>query len=102
MQKNGWEKKKFLIDGFPRNEDNYRGWYDVLGDSVTVPFIIFFEASEETMQTRIMARGQTSGRNDDNVEILKKRFNTFLEETVPIVEKYKLEDKVRCINAEFV
>ena len=23
MEKEGWEKKKYLVDGFPRNEDNY-------------------------------------------------------------------------------
>lgn len=26
MEKNGWEKGKFLIDGFPRNLDNETGW----------------------------------------------------------------------------
>ena len=26
MVKAGWAKKNFLIDGFPRNQDNYDGW----------------------------------------------------------------------------
>jgi UMP-CMP kinase len=26
MEKNGWDKKYFLIDGFPRNLDNEEGW----------------------------------------------------------------------------
>lgn len=26
MEKCGWEAKKYLVDGFPRNEDNYQGW----------------------------------------------------------------------------
>ena len=30
MEKNGWEKKRFLVDGFPRNEDNYTTWFSIL------------------------------------------------------------------------
>ena len=26
MKAAGWESKKFLIDGFPRNQDNDQGW----------------------------------------------------------------------------
>ena len=30
MESNGWEKKRFLIDGFPRNADNYTSWFSLL------------------------------------------------------------------------
>ena len=33
MEKSGWETKKYLIDGFPRSEDNVAGWYEVMGNS---------------------------------------------------------------------
>ena len=46
MEKQGWNTKKFLIDGFPRNQDNYDGWMKVMGDLSEVPFIVFFEADE--------------------------------------------------------
>ncbi len=26
MESNGWAAKQYLVDGFPRNEDNYSGW----------------------------------------------------------------------------
>jgi len=26
MEKHGWAGKRFLIDGFPRNQDNYKSW----------------------------------------------------------------------------
>jgi UMP-CMP kinase len=26
MEQQGWSNSKFLIDGFPRNLDNYQGW----------------------------------------------------------------------------
>eukprot|EP00351_Strombidinopsis_sp_SopsisLIS2011_P004749 CAMPEP_0116887840 /NCGR_PEP_ID=MMETSP0463-20121206/22536_1 /TAXON_ID=181622 /ORGANISM="Strombidinopsis sp, Strain SopsisLIS2011" /LENGTH=37 /DNA_ID= /DNA_START= /DNA_END= /DNA_ORIENTATION= len=37
------------------------------------------------MTQRILERGKTSGRNDDNIETLKKRFNTFQEQSMPVV-----------------
>ena len=80
MKKHGWADKKFLIDGFPRNQDNQNGWVTVMGDDVDMKFVLFFEASEEVMLARILKRGEAAGdekRNDDNVESAKKRFNTF-------------------------
>lgn len=99
MEKNGWAASKFLIDGFPRNQDNYDGWTRVMGDLVETPFILYFDADEETMINRIMERSKTSGRNDDTIEVLQKRFNTFKQETMPIVEKYEKEGKVKTVDA---
>ena len=39
--------KKFLIDGFPRNEDNMVGWEKQMGDSVDIKFVLFLECPEE-------------------------------------------------------
>jgi len=38
------------------------------------------------MEKRLLERGKTSGRADDNAETIKKRFETFMNETKPIVE----------------
>ncbi len=51
------------------------------------------------MIERIIERGKTSGRSDDNAESLKKRFATFNTESVPIVEYFEKKGKVRKINA---
>lgn len=99
MEKKGWLEKKFLIDGFPRNQDNYDGWQRVMGDLVEVPFILFMDADEDTMINRIMERSKTSGRNDDNIESLRKRFATFKNETMPIVDLFAEQGKTRRIDA---
>lgn len=42
------EKKlrgKFLIDGFPRNEDNLQSWKRQLADRVEVAFVVFLDCS---------------------------------------------------------
>jgi UMP-CMP kinase len=76
MEKAGFDKK-FLIDGFPRSKDNVEGWNDVMGDKVYLGAVLYFVADEQVMTDRILARAATSGRNDDNIETLRKRFQQF-------------------------
>lgn len=46
-----------------------------------------------------MKRGQAgSGRTDDNMDSLKKRFDTYIHDTMPIIDHYRLMDKVRQID----
>ena len=51
------------------------------------------------MQERLLNRGKTSGRSDDNAESIKKRFKTFIETSMPVVEKFAQEGKVEKIKA---
>jgi len=80
-------KTCFLIDGYPRNLDNVTGWEENVGDQVKVAGVLFYTATEETLEKRLMGRGQ--GRDDDNIEAIKKRFVTYTNDTMPIVEMYK-------------
>ncbi len=61
--------------------------------------MFFFDADEETMIERIMERSKASGRNDDNIESLKKRFETFKESTMPIVDLYAKQGRLVTVDA---
>ncbi|CAH0713096.1 unnamed protein product, partial [Brenthis ino] len=99
MQKSG--KTQFLIDGFPRNKDNLEGWERVMSDKTKLLFVLFFECSRDLCTQRCLNRGAAgSGRSDDNLESLKKRFNTYLNDTMPIIEHYDEKGLVRRVNAE--
>ncbi|KAJ8676406.1 hypothetical protein QAD02_012193 [Eretmocerus hayati] len=81
---------KFLVDGFPRNQDNLRGWTQEMSDKVDVNGVLFFDCSEEVCTQRCLNRGkQGSGRSDDNIEVLKKRHQTHVNDTMPIVHHYE-------------
>ena len=58
MQKNGWNKSKFLIDGFPRNNENQEGWNKVMSDLVDMKFVMFLECDEDKMIERICKRSE--------------------------------------------
>ena len=64
-----------------------------------IPFVLVFDANEDTMIARIIERGKTSGRSDDNEESLKLRFATFKGESVPIIEHFEKLGKVRKVDA---
>ena len=50
--------------------------------------ILYFEVSDATMTERLLNRGKTSGRVDDNEETIKKRLNTFHQHSKPVIEAY--------------
>uniref|UniRef100_A0A0G4I749 UMP-CMP kinase n=1 Tax=Chromera velia CCMP2878 TaxID=1169474 RepID=A0A0G4I749_9ALVE len=99
MEAFGWEGGRFLIDGFPRNKDNLDGWASLMGDICDDKFCLFFDCAEDVMETRLLERGKDSGRTDDNVESIRKRFRTYQTETMPIIQHFESLDKLRKIDA---
>lgn len=52
------------------------------------------------MEKRLLKRGETSGRSDDNIASIKKRFLTFQKESMPVIEYYSKQNKVVSLNAD--
>ncbi|KAI0003315.1 UMP-CMP kinase [Russula compacta] len=94
----GWEdgKGRFLIDGFPRKMDQSTQFEE---DVCSSSLVLFYTTDEETMLKRLLKRGETSGRDDDNIESIKKRFVTYKETTMPVIEHYQKQDKVAEIDS---
>ncbi|ODQ64580.1 UMP-CMP kinase [Nadsonia fulvescens var. elongata DSM 6958] len=89
--------KNFLIDGFPRAMDQaIKFEEDVAVSKVT----LFFECPEQVMLSRLLKRGETSGRTDDNIESIKKRFNVFLKTSMPVIDYFSTADKVIKIQCD--
>ena len=70
-------KCNFLIDGFPRSLENWAGWQEVFGADAALPVMLFFECPLPVLEQRILGRAKYSGRSDDNLESMRKRFNTY-------------------------
>ncbi|KAF0305080.1 Adenylate kinase isoenzyme 1 [Amphibalanus amphitrite] len=66
--------KGFLIDGYPREVEQAVKFEEQV---CPCTLVIYFELSDEVMTQRLMKRGETSGRVDDNEETIKKRLQTF-------------------------
>lgn len=89
-------KDKFLIDGFPRNAENRDAWEREAG--YDCEFVLFFDCPEEVMEKRLLGRNQ--GRTDDNIESIRKRFKTYVESSLPVIEHYRGKGKVHHVVAD--
>jgi UMP-CMP kinase len=76
----------FLIDGFPRSFENMDAWNDTMKRHA-VKCMLNFECPEEVLVGRLLERGQSSGRSDDNMETIRKRFRTYQQESMPIIKR---------------
>lgn len=81
--------KRYLIDGFPRNADNLAGWHRVVGDSLQTAGVLLYDCPEDVMEARLLERGKSSGRSDDNIESIRKRFTTFIKESMPVLQYFE-------------
>ena len=59
-----------------------------MGTAHTLKFVLNFECPEEVLVGRLLERGQSSGRVDDTIEVIRKRFHTHVKDCMPIVEAY--------------
>ena len=61
--------------------------------------MLFFDCPMGVLEQRLLKRGETSGRADDNLAVIKKRFDTFVEQSMPVVEAYRSKGLVRSLSA---
>ncbi|PFH59487.1 hypothetical protein XA68_12274 [Ophiocordyceps unilateralis] len=96
LNRPGPRPARFLIDGFPRKLDQaYRFEAAVCNPSL----VLFYDCPENVMKDRLLERGKTSGRADDNAESILKRFHTFVETSMPVVDHYDKKGSVVKIDA---
>ena len=83
-----------IFDGFPRTIAQAEA-LDVMlkerGEEVSV--VIGLEVDDEELIKRIVARGKTSGRADDNEDTAKKRLATYYSQTLPLKDYYIAQGK---------
>ncbi|TQD98495.1 hypothetical protein C1H46_015743 [Malus baccata] len=89
------DNDKFLIDGFPRSEQNREAFERIIGTEPNV--VLFFDCPEQEMVKRVLNRNQ--GRVDDNIETIKKRLEIFDELNWPVINHYSKTGKLHKINA---
>ncbi len=88
-----------IFDGFPRTIAQAEALKVMLaerGQEVTA--MIELDVPEDELMTRLLKRGQESGRADDNEETIKKRLVVYNNQTSPLKEWYKNEGKHCYIN----
>ena len=87
--------KGYILDGFPRTIPQAEALdqlMDELGQKISG--LVALEVDNEELVKRLLNRGLTSGRADDNdEEIIRNRINVYNEETAPVFDYYEKQNK---------
>ena len=95
----GKEHKGVIFDGFPRTIPQAEALKKMLAErGHKVAAMIELDVPEDELMTRLIKRGQESGRSDDNAETIKKRLDVNHNQTAPLIEWYKGEGIHHHIN----
>ncbi|XP_028051779.1 UMP-CMP kinase-like isoform X2 [Camellia sinensis] len=89
------DNDKFLIDGFPRTEENRRTYERIIGAEPNI--VLFFDCPEDEMVKRVLSRNQ--GRVDDNKDTVRKRLEVFTSLNLPVINYYSQKGKLYKIRA---
>ena len=93
------ESKGVIFDGFPRTIAQAEALKKMLAErGQEVSVMLDLDVPEEELMTRLIKRGQESGRADDNEETIKKRLVVYHSQTAPLIDWYKNEGKYQHIH----
>ena len=76
------------IDGFPRSHENMTAW-DATLSKHNINCVLCFDCPEYVLEGRLLERGKSSGRSDDNIDTIRKRFQTHKAESLPIIQYFE-------------
>lgn len=88
-----------IFDGYPRNLEQAESLEKFFAaNNLELTAVLNLEISEEEAKKRILLRGETSGRSDDNPETISERFKTYHEQTKPLIDYYTASGKIKTID----
>lgn len=83
-------EKGYIFDGFPRTTAQAEALNHMLAQrSMKVSILLDINVSEAELVGRLLKRGITSGRSDDNYETIQKRIQVYRSQTEPVKDFYK-------------
>jgi len=95
MESAGRDAAGFLIDGFPRTMEQAIEFENHIG---CCNLVLYYECPAQVLTDRLVKRGETSGRVDDNLASIEKRIHIFERTSLPVIEHYMADGRVQKVN----
>jgi len=88
-----------IFDGFPRTIPQAEALKEMLAKrGAQVDAMLELQVPDEMLVERLVNRGKTSGRADDNEETIRKRLAVYHAQTSPLADWYEQEGKRNAIK----
>lgn len=96
------EARGFIFDGFPRTTAQAEALDKLLALKKTaISNVLALEVPEDELISRLLKRGETSGRTDDaNEEVIRARIVEYHNKTAPVADHYAKYGKFKKIKGE--
>jgi adenylate kinase len=96
------ESAGFLFDGFPRTAIQAQELDNLLSKKHTcIDVMLALVVSEDELIRRLLKRGETSGRSDDNNEVvIRARIAEYHKKTATVADHYQKANKVVLVRGE--
>lgn len=94
------EAKGFIFDGFPRTSKQAEALDTFLSEkSMQISVTVALEADDDVLVERLVNRGKTSGRVDDqDEEKIRNRFEEYNNKTAPLRDFYEAQGKFHSVD----
>lgn len=94
--------KGFLFDGFPRTTNQAEALDKLLAlKKSPIEVMLALDVTEEELVKRLVKRGETSGRSDDNNEqVIRARLIEYQKYTASVADHYTQSNKVVMVKGE--
>ncbi len=91
----------FIFDGFPRTRPQAEALDKLLDFKNTkIHLVLMLDVPEPNLIKRLLGRGETSGRSDDNEEIITKRIKEYNAKTQPVASYYHEHGKLEKVTGD--
>lgn len=88
-------EKGIIFDGFPRNlyqaQMLDRIFYK---KEMRINLVVSIDVDEDELIRRVLERGKTSGRTDDNAEVMHNRLLVYVGQTRPVIDYYRRKKRL--------
>ena len=91
----------YLLDGFPRTLAQAERAYELAKEGdITADAVLFLDVPDEVAIERLVDRSATSGRIDDaSTDVIRHRLEVFHDQTYPLLDFYRQNDRLVTIDA---
>jgi len=89
----------FILDGYPRNLAQANALDQLLARiRQPVDIAVQLDVDQDLLVGRLSGRAHVEGRADDSPESVRKRLTVYAEQTAPVVDYYRNQGKLACVQ----